>query len=292
MAKNEYAIEPTAFRDHRDLKYFFEKFGFHRGRLLVAFPSKWVRLVFEHLDLLPELERKRAVELLRKYGSDRVVPCGEPYLPTYPWVTNAARIKALGIVDDAIAAAPNDLGLPTVDEADETIFRGTMALVPAEAREYARLAKRLMQLSTRVVLVDPYFKISSPFKRRVLGEFLEAARSGCCAEIQIVCRHAQCWEKGFDPRAVQVLNEIAPGGPGVTIDLVDDSKSPFEMHARYLVSAKGALHYDKGFEEATELRFVPVYPVERELHEQLCHLYLDGAHGFEVRHRFERPARR
>ena len=288
MAKNEYAIEPTAFRDHRDLKYLFEKFGFHHGRLLVAFPSKWVRLVFEHLEKLPELERKRAVELLRKYGTDRVVPCGEPYVSACTWVSNAARIKAQGIVGNAIAAEPNDLGLPTVDEADENIFRGTMALVAAEAREYARLAKRLMQLSTRVVLVDPYFRISSPFKRRVLGEFLDAARSGCCAEIQIVCRHEQCWEKGYDHRAAQVLNDFASGGPGVTIDLVDDSRSPFEMHARYLVSAKGALHYDKGFEEATELRFVPVYPVERELHEQLCHLYLDGAHGFDVKHRFER----
>lgn len=290
MATNEYAVEPTAFRDHRDIRYLFEKFGFHTGRLLVAFPGRWVRLVYDHLDGLPELERKRAVELLRKYKDDRVIPCGEPYVSSVTWVVNAAAIRSRGVVDDAIAASPNEQGLPTLEETDERFFGAPMALVAMRATNYASVARRLIQHSHQMVLVDPYFDVARSSNQSVLGAFLDVARGGKCTNVRILCRYDEPSSPRYDQQrhdkeVSRILRGMVHAGQFVTIEQVDDGGSRFEMHARYLISDKGALHYDNGFKEETEPRFAHVSPVDRDLHGQLCRLYLEGEHDFVVKHR-------
>src|SRR5438034_4649490 len=77
----DFAIEPTVFRDSRDLKYALEKFGFSQGRFLAAYPKRtWRKLVFEKISQFSDLERKRAEYLLGKYNDGRVQGCGLDYM--------------------------------------------------------------------------------------------------------------------------------------------------------------------------------------------------------------------
>ena len=58
----EYALEPDLLNNWKDFRYFTEKFGVSRGRLLSPFPKRWKRLVYESLANCGEIERKRIEE--------------------------------------------------------------------------------------------------------------------------------------------------------------------------------------------------------------------------------------
>ena len=45
----EYVIDPKAFHNLVELKYALEMFGFSQGRLLVKYPSAWIKNVYEQI---------------------------------------------------------------------------------------------------------------------------------------------------------------------------------------------------------------------------------------------------
>ena len=68
----EYARRADLLSNWKDFRYFTEKFGVSRGRLLSRFPKRWKRLVYESLANCGEIERKRIEEGLHRLD-DRLV---------------------------------------------------------------------------------------------------------------------------------------------------------------------------------------------------------------------------
>ena len=68
-----YGIDPEIPNSLRDINYLNELFGLHRGRFIVSFPSDWERLVFNNLSNLPDLERAKVINKLKKL-TDATLP--------------------------------------------------------------------------------------------------------------------------------------------------------------------------------------------------------------------------
>jgi hypothetical protein len=289
----DFAIEPTAFRDVRDLKYALEKFGFSQGRFLAAYPAKWLKLVYEHMDSFPDVERKRAIALLAKYKDDRIVRRGLEFAPHRPWCNNATDQVRQGLLTDAfVAVGQAETGLKTIDDMSEEILGDSRSVrIPAKAVEYQKVARRLIEMSAEIRLVDPYLKVMERKRWTVLLKFLSVAASCQCISIVVFARHKEYekykeYKKWDDHRAADTLRrqlkEYASAGVSIKIHLVNDDSSPHKMHARYLLSRKGGLQFDKGFEEVDTEQFVTVDALSDAMLDLLYQLYWDGGHQFEV----------
>lgn len=62
----EYALEPALLNNWKDFRYFAEKFGVSRGRMIARYPKRWKRLVYEPPANGGEIERKRIEEGLSR----------------------------------------------------------------------------------------------------------------------------------------------------------------------------------------------------------------------------------
>jgi len=61
---HEYALDPSVLHNFDKVRYFLEKFGVHRGRIIARFPGKWERMVTQAANSCGEIERARIVECL------------------------------------------------------------------------------------------------------------------------------------------------------------------------------------------------------------------------------------
>ncbi|MGH9879642.1 MAG: hypothetical protein ACRD5H_18590 [Nitrososphaerales archaeon] len=84
----EYAVEPTLLNNWKDFRYFTEKLGVSRGRLISRYPKRWKKFVYESLTNCGEVERARIEERLRQLD-DRLLPRQGQWDDNQGWLTNA-----------------------------------------------------------------------------------------------------------------------------------------------------------------------------------------------------------
>jgi hypothetical protein len=277
----EFAVEPTAFENAFQLKYVLEKFGFHRGRFIVGFPSKWITLVHDHSLRFPEIEQAKARSLLKKAKeSNLVVNSGElGFEPSLPWIDNAHHVSMThNPFNGVIAAKSNSFTYPTVNEVyemDDDFFGASNDVrIVGTAENYSRIARRLLQMSHEVAFVDPYLRLERPACEKVVKSFLAIAQQGKCQNFvfwtreKIAAKAYRCMlEEKYKP-------SLAPKST-LTVNLVNDEGSAEKMHARLLLSTLGGLRFDHGFEEFDDGRRVDISLVSEQAHDFHCCWYLD-----------------
>src|SRR5215475_2003038 len=84
----EYALEPSLLSNWKDFRYFTEKFGVARGRLISRYPRRWKKMVYESLAACGEIERKQIEERLLRLD-DRIMKRQASWNPQLDWLTNA-----------------------------------------------------------------------------------------------------------------------------------------------------------------------------------------------------------
>ena len=77
----------------------------------------------------------------------------------------------------------------------------------------------------------------------------------------------------------EILLSALSKGQYIRFVAVRDEKM---MHARYLLSLRGAIKFDKGFDAPLDNLIMDVEAVGRALHLQLVQLYIDGEPGFDI----------
>ncbi|MFO1268967.1 MAG: hypothetical protein U1F67_20745 [Rubrivivax sp.] len=255
-----YAVDPASPASARELKLLLDLFGFETGRFLSCLPQDWPRRVTEHLRALSDLERARAVELLRRrHGA--LLPLGAALLRyVEPWASSAAAALARRLVDGVVAGNANAHGWPSVEQVlfDEScaLPSGRGAHVPMRASAYADCARPLLLASAEVVLVDRFFSLrdrnGQMCRRRVpvLEALIRAAEaSQVCEGIRLVLSQDALEQRANSGTSLEGDLEsvlAAAGSKRVSIeyDVRDDLG-----HGRYLLSMHGGLQFDQGFEE-------------------------------------------
>lgn len=291
-----FAIEPTAFDDHKDLKYLLSKFGFHEGRFIAEYPGNWLKRVYLHLDNLPDVERSRAIDLLQRFKEGRIISGGLPWIDKNNWVQNATLLKQAQKVADVIVAR-NHAGEYQSPDLDDSYFHekwdGRQSKVMSNADGYGSAASMMLRLSHEVAIVDPYiFKNKYQVGlERVIKRFAEIAMTGKCRRLIIftLVDSDTTTDLTVKTWANNCFSEAFKLGVSISLYLLQDiDKSDADDHARYLVSTKGAMYFDKGIIEERVPRPRSVGFLNKQMHDTLCEQYLESEQSlpFKIIHRF------
>jgi len=178
----EYALEPelvATWTDRRDYRYFVERFGLGRGRIISRFPKRWARLVWEQLEGAGEMERKRLEEVIVRLSERVVRRAGIDWDAEASWLENAER-EDTRCAFRAILARTNPRGHPSVlvaadvDEDSEPRWAVPHGqAVERKATVMANAVASVLRCSSVVIFVDPHFGPERPRFRRPFEAFLE-----------------------------------------------------------------------------------------------------------------------
>lgn len=294
-----YAADPAVCGHASELKLLLTSFGPYTGRYLANYPVEWSALVERQFESVGEVEAAKVKTLLRRARETTalITKANLPWGVERNWLENAAPLlgkspAAPAVFDGLIAtqAAPpaihhlHELDLPPT--AEERIA-GT-------ANEYARISKILLVLSPELALIDPYL---NPLKRScfsVLKALFETAARGQSQKISLWVRASEVFGSGAHSAtrtdledALRRLADQANFKPRREIEmiLVEDESRQTKMHGRYLLSIKGGIRLDQGFQQLPAGRHVDVGPIGKTTHNALLDIYFDGKHDMRVEER-------
>ncbi|MEI6268202.1 MAG: hypothetical protein WCP01_04915 [Methylococcaceae bacterium] len=274
----EFLVEPAGFNSALELKYVLEKFGFFQGRFIGQFPKGWKKQIYENMGKLPDLEQARIRNLLEK-NQDCLVPLGQIFDSTSPWLKNAHQQVEQQNFVGIIAANANQWNYPTAEDMDQDYLKGGHDIrILASSNNYTKITRRLLQLSHEIVLVDPYLKLDRNGCEQVLNNFLTIAQQGKCRSLVIWARHEKAC-MSTETAYLRMLKEKYQGklkeGSQIIVKLVNDHDSSQKMHARLMLSTLGGFRFDHGFSEFDEDRYVDVAIIDKKTHDHYCRWYLD-----------------
>lgn len=289
-----FAADPEVCVQFSELKLLLGSFGPYAGRYLANYPTDWITRVEGKFANSGEIEAARVKTLLRraKENLTLVTRSNLEWVDSLGWLANASPLlKGVGTVFDGLIAVQtkppstcelHDLDLPPT--ADERVL-GT-------AQEYVRTAKILLLLSPELALIDPYM---NPLKRScaaVLAAFFELVAKGKCQKVSLWARASEVFGSGNQHNVQRDLKDalqqlVANAGfkshREVELILVEDESSQTKMHGRYVLSIKGGIRLDQGFQLLPSGRKVDVGPIGKVVHDGLLDMYFDNKHEMNIR---------
>lgn len=290
----KFAVEPRAVCRWENFRYVMEKLGFAQGRVLACYPKKWPRALLDELDRLgevTEIERTRFVEKLRRYKEDRMVSLGAPYDPNITWTQNAVSLPSHKvdsiILEQRPHQLPADYSIQTISDLEEDFFSTSREVRCASTVENLFDAAQLLLSETpEAYFVDPHFKIFPDTSMKVLARFAEGtAATGKCQRFVLYTDIK--YRPRVDPSVAlkQFRERLATHATGLQVcfRFVDNTDPTNRLHARYLLTQKGGLRYDKGFEAPLAQPLVDISLLDAALHRELFDFYRAGAKDLAVR---------
>jgi hypothetical protein len=237
-----------------------EKFGFDKGKFIVSIPGKWTKQVHEHVQTFSDIEQLRAKSILHKYKTSLVKSVNFSYDPSSSWVDNAHQASLLSSIEGIIAAKNNSYAYPTIDDIEDDFFGVTNDIrIESGVDNYVSIAKRLLEASNEIILVDPYFKLDKPTCEIVLKRFLSVAQNASKQKYFVLwMRDQNAGMKGYKNMLLNKYKDCLLPSSSITVNLVDDYNSVQKMHARILFSTLGGLRFDHGFESFSDKRMVDI----------------------------------
>ncbi|MFZ4623707.1 MAG: hypothetical protein ACOYNF_05665 [Rhodoferax sp.] len=291
-----YAADPAVCCHASDLKLLLASFGPYAGRYLANYPTDWAAQVEKQFSNAGEVETARVQTLLRRARENLtlVTRSNLNWNVQQAWLPNASAMLggAAAVFDGLIALEAKP---PAVQQLHELELPPTAEeRIAGVAIEYARISKILLLLSPEVALIDPYLNPLDRLYPPVLAELFKLAAKGKCQKIALWVRA----DRVFGARNVAVIKadiedalrrlaKPANFKPGREIEMVmvEDESSQSKLHGRYLLSIKGGIRLDQGFQQLPVGRKVDVGPVGRAIHSDLLDLFFDGKHDMKVAHR-------
>jgi len=280
----EFLVEPCAFSSAMELKYLLEKFGFHQGRFIGKFPKYWIKEIHQQLNSLPDIEQARVRSILDK-NKNCLVPSGQAFESTRLWIENAHQQIEQENFSGVIAAKSNQWNYPVAEDIDNDYLLGGHDIrILGQAQYYTNIARRLLQLSYEIVLVDPYLHLDKPACEKVIDSFLEIAQQGKCQSLVIWAREEKAGMKGYRQMLERKYESKLAKGFQLRVKLVNDENSVEKIHARLMLSILGGFRFDQGFAEFPDGRYVDISILDKKTHDHHCRWYLDpnSPNDFEV----------
>jgi hypothetical protein len=255
----EYAVEPKVISTTwQSFRYFIEKFGFDRGRLIAQFPKEWVKEVYASAGEMKPIERQRFVETLNLAKRSKLVRSGRPYDPALGgWLDNAVAQQGTAPFH-AIIAHANPTGSAEILVADEVDENHPLMVSPHTwevQRSGAALAQAmgpLLRSARTILFVDRYFDPRNPRYKETLRACLQliSAAGGNPPRIEIhFCDHdtrpsAEIVERD----APKWLHDVLPDGLAVSFFAWNEIAGGADFHARYLLTDLGGMNVESGFD--------------------------------------------
>ena len=254
----EYALEPTLLDNWKDIRYFKDQCGAEKGRLISEYPYKWWRAVFEAIRLSSSLpvEKHKMKEALRnivKYKLFRRQ--GILWDDRLPWLDNARaehkRVNFHAIISKNCGGDDESNCILMGEHVNDSKLLWKCSQSVTIERNAAKMATEVapvLELSTHIIFIDPYF---DPRKRRFrnpLIEFLKVLsmrKNG--VPLQRLEYHVSDEEEEteFKSWLDTYLRPQLP--PGLTVAFCRWNKG--DMHNRFILTNIGLLQFGIGLDE-------------------------------------------
>ena len=262
-----FGIDPGAPKDSRDLAALMRVLGPAEGRFIARYPAIWPDIVRKRMLELSDIEQSRFVELWMRKAQSSLLPTSAKFDKRLSWAENAETLRnstkaLIGKESDIPKVIPLSQAL-----LDPSVFTDSRSeYVKRTAEEYVRVSRPLLLTSTRIVLVDPYFKLSFLDNRsgvikqshRHRGSF-KALLAACVAtkRVEVFCvvvnsKEALAPYKDFAVSDFECeLGMVQAEAGAESIQLEYDYLEPSlftDQHPRYLLGNTAGLHFDWGFD--------------------------------------------
>lgn len=255
----EYAVEPQAIGSSwENFRYLIEKFGFDKGRLISRFPKSWFREVYAAANALSPVQKKMVEEALNQAKKNKVVRNGRTFDPALgSWLDNALAQHNQKPFHAIIASqVPKDeteaLSIDMLDESAPLMKVPHESNIPRDIESITNALRGLLQFGSRLVFVDPYF---DPFNQRQRNLFREVLRLVGEVNPSAVCEfhYRNDTKKGLSNEilrreAATLSSDIIPSGMKISFFCWCEKDGGEDFHARYLLTDRGGIRVDAGFE--------------------------------------------
>lgn len=259
-----YAVDPAAPEDAKELMHLVSLFGPTEGRFLYDFPCHWRTEALALIEREPEVMKQRVKALLHRRRRALVDP--ERHVPLRgTWSEAACGLQPceglIGPRGCPPTAMPIDVALYELPDS-----RGDH--VPRTPRGLTSAAHMLFRVSPRIVLVDPYLRLSyvdGEGRRRddrrfkpVLLELLRVAASERTEIMEIfVSRRSSEGESEIDfaDRLDRLKTEAGAATLQLQYGVLEEDIADLpgrRQHARYLLGIGSGLHFDHGFDSTDD----------------------------------------
>lgn len=254
----EYAVEPQAIGSNwLTFRYVIEKFGFDKGRLISQFPKRWFRDVYQAAEALPAMQKKRIEEALIQAKKSKVVRFSRPFDPDLGgWFDNAlaehrrepfhAIIAAENPAGDASVLCPDD-----VDEHHALIAVPHECAISRDVDSLSAALRDLLRCGSRIVFIDPFFDPYNPRHRRLFFRCLSIVKDlnpRAICEIHYKYHDNKPANAELERDANRLFNDIIPEEMKLMVFCWKEREGGEDFHARYLLTEKGGIRVDAGFD--------------------------------------------
>lgn len=263
---DRYGVDPCAASTALELASLLRSFRPEEGRFIVDFPSNWTAHAGASFPNATDIERAQLTELLRS-AKRSLLPTSTRYFGDLPWAKNAERLTEVRGRIGPNGSTPPCRSLVDVLIDPEGLQDSRGAHIPRTPSAYAEVARPLLQISPKVVLIDPHFHLRyrtaySPTQQkakryiRPFKKLLQAAQDERKVNVfkLVVSRsRTMCDEDNgatFEADLEGILTDVGCADVEVEYAFLDEAGG--KQHARYLLGNECGLKFDWGFDEADD----------------------------------------
>jgi len=258
---SEYALEPDLLNSYESCRYFLEKFGISRGRLVSQFPTSWLRTVHELIlrergaGRCSELQHARIETMLANIRSALVRRGADGYRAEDTWLLNAEN-EHVARPFRAVVAHENPRNRDFVlvaSDMDETHPLWAVAcgiVVPRTPAALAAAAKPLLQISETLVFIDRHFGPENARHRQVFEALLRAGTADRARDPRTITYFTgtPATNDFFLDTCRDELPRITPAGMTVRLAKLAERAAGEKFHNRYVLTERGGISLGTGLD--------------------------------------------
>lgn len=287
-----FAIAPTCCSSLLELKLLLRNFGPFAGRYLATYPDDWSNRIEAAFKFSGDVEQERLKTLLRRAREELVFlgRSGLAWKDSESWMENASKhLNHPPVFQGVIVEECNDKTSNFYEPGDDRISLTADERVIALPEEYVRVCRFLLLLSPELHLIDPYL---SPLKNSVadvLGPLFEVIGRGKCKSITIWARHSEMIRDLSHDETVKAIRGALvrlatkfrlKSGTNIAFKFIQDETRTSKMHGRYLLSIKGGVRLEHGFQMLPRGRKADISPVGKASFDSLISTYHENENDF------------
>lgn len=279
---HEYALDPGVLRNFEKVRYYLEKFGVHRGRLISRFPKKWKKMVYEACASCRDIEKARIVESLSNVDT-KLISSSRDYDGNVLWLENA-EAQHISSPFHAIISSENPRRSETVLIDDDLTEHNPLWNISREqpvlrkAEVLAACVKRLLQISTTIVFVDPHFDPKEERYQKTLRAFAEATVGNLrLKEIKYHLKEDDKKPSGdyFHAQCRKYLPSLLPKNLKITfvrwrqiVNAESELPEGEKPHPRYVLTERGGFRIEQGLDEGYDGETTDISLLDLPVHQQ------------------------
>ena len=299
----EFAVEPDSVADSGSCGFVLSHMGVSRGRMISRFPGDWRKRVIETVQehkrdgRISDKDFKKISKLLQTVG-EKLLRKGRDYDPEETWIDNAISQDAREPFRAIVMKSPLTEGCEKALDVQDLDEDPPLWAVPREAK-VARLARDIVQfigplleISRKILFVDPYFDPGIRKWIPLIRESLKVATAGG-RSLDRVEIHTLDSEKRLEPEEFKRRCEqfLAPAVPkGVSLRIVRWKEKDEKFHARYVFTDRGGYRLETGLDEGGRAETQDVSLLDDKLYRERLRQFEEGSTVFELSDEFRLPA--